>query len=115
MKLNYTKHGRFLSPEIQISNDPRDDCPLGNLGKKIFKQLKLENKWNFTMLLVEGELMGKMHRAEETANQKLPQMIEDLMSKEQLPEDLDLREQRMREIRNQAEEQIIREMVQSLS
>ncbi|ADU27978.1 hypothetical protein Ethha_2485 [Ethanoligenens harbinense YUAN-3] len=115
MKLNYTKQGRFLSPEIQISNDPRDDRPLGDLGKKIFKRLKLENKWNFTILLVEGELMGKMHQAEETANRRLPKLIEEMMSKEQLPEDLELREQRMQEIRTQAEEQIIREMVQSLS
>ncbi|WP_415534487.1 TnpV protein [Ethanoligenens sp.] len=115
MKLNYTKQGRFLSPEIQISNDPQGDRPLGDLGKKIFQRLKLENKWNFTMLLVEGNLMGKMHQAEEKANQRLPKLIKEMMSKEQLPEDTKLRGLRIQAIRNQAEEQIIREMMQSLS
>ena len=113
VKLNYTERDGLLYPEIQVSNDPEDDQPLGRFGRMALSYLQTEQPQRFTTLKMDGTLMEKMHEVQRQAVEQIEKMTQQLLAKDPMPDTADTleRTRHRNSLRRQAEEIVLRELV----
>ena len=113
-KLNYTQNGDYLIPNLTLSET--ETKPLGKYGRMRKKYLQ-ENRpvlWN-SMILSET-LFPHLREIDETANRRLEQMMPELMKRNGVTEELKAKDPMMwtgvmNNLRNQAEETILAELI----
>lgn len=117
-KLNYTQNGDYLFPNLTLSET--ETKPLGKYGRMMKKYLQ-ENRpvlWN-SMILSET-LYPHLREIDETANRKLEQMMPELMKQNGVTEELKASDPMMwtdlmNNLKHQAEEVILEELIHQLS
>lgn len=113
VKLDYTERDGLLYPEIQVSNDPEDDQPLGRFGRMALSYLQTEQPQRFTTLKMDGTLMEKMHEVQRQAVEQIEKMTQQLLTENPMPDTEDTleRTRHRNSLRRQAEEIVLRELV----
>ena len=110
----YTKVGDYYIPNITVPNTKKYNIgKYGNL-RKIF--LKEHHKSYYTALFMEGKLFEHLAEIDETCHKCLKDIVTKIAEQEDATEQLKttdqmLRVQKMNNIRNRAEEVILREYV----
>ena len=69
--LPYTEKDGILYPSIQVSNESGDDQPLGRYGRMALEYLMENSPDRYTILKMDGSLMGVMHRVQTEAAEKI--------------------------------------------
>lgn len=113
VKLDYTERDGLLYPNIQVSNDPEDDQPLGRFGRMALAYLQTEQPQRFTTLKMDGTLMEKMHEVQRQAVEQIEAMTQQLLAADPMPDTEDTleRTRHRNSLRRQAEEIVLRELV----
>lgn len=112
----YTKVGDYYIPNIAVPDTKKYNIgKYGNL-RKIF--LKEHHKSYYTILFMEGELFEHLEEIDETCHKCLKDMITKMAEQEGVTEQLKatnqmLWVQKMNNIRNRAEELVIKEIIYS--
>ena len=115
-KLNYTQNGDYLIPNLTLNET--ETKPLGKYGRMRKRYLQ-ENRpvlWN-SMVLSET-LYPHLREIDETANRRLEQMMPELMKQNGVTEELKANDPMMwtglmNNLKHQAEEVILAELIQS--
>lgn len=113
-QLSYIKNGDYLIPNLSLSQ--QEQQPLGKYGR-MRKQYLQEHRpvlWN-TMILSE-KLYPHLREVDQTANQRLEQMMEELKKSAGVTEELKASDPMkwvglMNNLQAQAEEVILRELI----
>ncbi|MBE3569053.1 MAG: TnpV protein [Bacillales bacterium] len=106
-----TKEG-YLIPNIQ-SCDPEYDRPIGRYGKLALMHLQETNPVRFSQLFIEGTLEKKMYERNKEIIEKMMLLEEQLLQQNPMPETEDIlgRTRHLNQIRLQAEEIVLNEMI----
>ena len=114
-ELTYTKNGDYQIPDLKLSEE-LESKPLGKYGmlRKTYLQEHRPILWN-QMILSEA-LFPHLWEIDETARQRLEQMMPELMKSAGVTEELKARDQMkwvglMNNLKAQAEEIILSELV----
>lgn len=113
VKLDYTERDGLLYPNIQVSDDPADNQPLGRFGRMALSYLQTEQPQRFTTLKMDGTLMEKMHEVQRQAVEQIEKMTQRLLAENPMPDTEDTleRTRHRNSLRRQAEEIVLRELV----
>ena len=111
--LRYTERDGIRFPNLQISDDPLADQPLGRYGRMALEYLRDHHFDRYTTLKMEGSLMEVMHRVQEQAATKIEFLIQQMLVSAPLPhtEDTLERTRHLNSLKLTAEEIVIREIV----
>lgn len=115
-ELTYIQNGDYLIPNITLSEE--EQKPLGKYGR-MRKQYLMEHRpvlWNG--LLLEGKLTQHLREIDETAHQRLEQLMNQLAQEAGLTEKMKASDpmswvQQMNGLKAQAEEVILSELIYS--
>ena len=113
--LQYTQNGDYLVPNIEL-NQPQ--TPLGKYGRMRRTFLKENHPVLYNHLLLSGKLYPHLQEVDETAHQRLEQMMSQLAKDAGATEDLKARDPMkwvglMNTCKAQAEEAILNELIYS--
>lgn len=112
--LTYTRNGDYLIPNLILDEQPQK--PLGKYGRMRRAYLKENRPLLYNQFLLNGTLYPHLLEIEETANQRLEQMMNQLLEKDPAPnKKLDAMAwvQHMNALKAQAEEAILTELINS--
>ena len=128
-EMEYVKAGDYLIPALMIGNGEAEAetkaKPLSKLGKlgKLgkyglmrFRHLRDNDKYQYILLEIRGQLDGHLREIDETAASRVESFIMESLKKEPIPEDLKNSDPlewagRMENLKAQAEEIVTRELV----
>ncbi|MBO6232971.1 MAG: TnpV protein [Clostridia bacterium] len=115
MELEYRKIGDYYIPNI-ISQKNIKNFKLGKYGRLRLNYLKNHKRALYMILLAENELQKHLMDIEENANQRLELLIKKFVVKENITEELKVKDQmewvrKMNSIKNCAEEIILNELI----
>jgi len=110
--LTYHRAGDFLLPDLAPPEAPR----IGVWGERRRTYLKKHKDGIYTGLLLSGELNAHLEEADRTASEMVERLIADMAKREGITEALKVSNQMawvaaMNNIRNRAEEIVLREVV----
>lgn len=113
MELNYIRCGDYYIPELKLSEEKR---LIGKWGRMHRNYLKESHPIQFNLLALSGNFHTYLADLNEQAQDRLERIIEQMIAAEGVTEELKatnpmLWVQRMNNIRNQAEEMLLRELV----
>ena len=116
MNLTYTKNGDYLIPDLSLTE--QENRPLGKYGRMRRKYLEEHRPILWNQMILSETLFPHLREIEETANQRLEQMMPDLMKAAGITEDLKARDPMtwvglMNNCKAQAEEVILQELIYS--
>ncbi|GIP20839.1 TnpV protein [Paenibacillus sp. J22TS3] len=115
VNLNYSKQtDGLLYPQLQISNQAEaDQQPLGKYGRMTLNYLRNHYPQRFMSLKMQGNLMEKMHQADQEANEKMNQLTEQLLRLRPMPQTEDIleRTRHLNQIKSIAEELVLNDIV----
>lgn len=113
VELSYTEKDGMMLPDIQISNDRKNDCHLGRYGRMALEYLRENHPQRFMFLKMDGTLMKKMHRVNEDALKQIEVVTQQMLQKEPMPDTEDTleRTRHLNSLRRSAEEIVLRKMV----
>lgn len=113
VNLNYTEKDGIQYPNLQISNDGRDDQPLGQYGRMALEYLQTEHPQRYMTLKMDGSLMSAMHKVQDETTEKIESLIQRMLLKASMPdtEDILVRTRHLNRLRSEAEETIVRDYV----
>ncbi|GIP30867.1 MULTISPECIES: TnpV protein [Paenibacillaceae] len=113
--LNYSEQtDGLLYPQLQISNQAEaDQQPLGKYGRMALNYLRNHHPQRFMSLKMQGNLMKKMHQADQEANEKMNQLTEQLLRLRPIPQTEDIleRTRHLNQIKSTAEELVLNDIV----
>ena len=112
-ELSYIRCGDYYIPDIRL---PKETRPIGRWGRMHRVYIKEQNPIRFNDLCLNGELWTYLADLNEQAQNRLELIIEQMKSSEGVTEELKSADQMawvgaMNNIRNRAEEIILREMI----
>ena len=112
-ELSYIRCGDYYIPDIRL---PKETRPIGRWGRMHRDYIKEPNPIRFNDLCLNGELWTYLADLNEQAQNRLELIIEQMKSSEGVTEELKSADQMawvgaMNNIRNRAEEIILREMI----
>ncbi len=112
-KLNYIRCGDYYIPDICLSEENR---PIGRWGRMYRDYLKEHRPIRFNALCLSGELWTYLADLNEQATTRLELIIKQMAASEGVTEDLKATDQMawvgaMNNIRNRAEEIVLRELI----
>ena len=115
-KLTYSRNGDYFIPDLTLEDQPSQ--PLGKYGRMRRKYLMEHRPILWAELTVTGKLFPHLLEVEQTANERLTQMMPELAKSAGATEELKAREpmkwvQLMNNLRNAAEETILAELIYS--
>lgn len=115
-ELTYIPNGDYLIPNITLSEE--EQKPLGKYGRMRQQYLKEHRPVLWNGLLLEGKLTQHLREIDETAHQRLDQLMEKLAQGAGLTEEMKARDpmswvQQMNGLKAQAEEVILSELIYS--
>lgn len=112
--LTYTRNGDYLIPNLKLDEQP--EKPLGKYGRMRRAYLKENRPLLYNQFLLNGTLYPHLLEIEETANQRLELIMNQLLEKDPAP-DKKLKAmawvQHMNALKAQAEEVILTELINS--
>ena len=116
MNLTYTKNGDYLIPDLSLTQ--QESRPLGKYGRMRKKYLEEHRPILWNQMILTETLFPHLREIEETANQRLEQMMPALMNTAGVTEDLKARDPMtwvglMNSCKAQVEEVILRELIYS--
>lgn len=111
--LPYSEKNGILYPNIQVSNDSGDDQPLGRYGRMALEYLMQNHPSRFTILKMDGSLMGIIHQVQTEAAEKIEALTQQLLQHNPAPqtEDTMERTRHLNSLKLQAEEIVLKELV----
>ena len=112
-ELNYIRCGDYYIPDIRL---PEETRPIGRWGSMHREYLKEHCPVRFNDLVLSGQLWTHLADLNEQAQERLSLIIEQMKSSEGVTEELKAIDQlawvgAMNNIRNRAEEIVLREMI----
>ena len=113
MGIQYIRNGDYYIPDIQI---PEETQPVGKWGRIHRDYLKEHHPIQYNLLALSGNLHTYLADLNEQAQDRLERILEQMIATEGVTEELKAASpmfwvQRMNNIRNRAEEIILRELV----
>ena len=113
-QITYTKQGDYLLPNLLPPQESQ--IPLGKYGLMRRRFLQQNRKVTYTNLLTTGQLHSHLMEIEETARQRISQMVAQMAQAEGVTEELKATDQMkwvglMNNFRSAAEEQILQELI----
>ena len=112
--LNYTLHGDFYFPDLQLSST--DKTPLGHYGLMRLNYLREYRPGLYTRLILSGKLYEHLAEIDQTSRQRMEQIISQMARAEGVDEKLKAKDQmawvgRMNSIRQRVEEMVLEELI----
>ena len=114
MTIEYSKQGDYLLPNLTVPHE--SEAHLGKYGLLRWKYLKEHRYGIFLNLLTQGKLNSHLLETQEMAQNKMEQMISEMAEAQNVTEELKAQNQllwvqKMNNIRQAAEEIMMREVV----
>lgn len=112
--LTYTRNGDYLIPNLKLDKQP--EKPLGKYGRMRRAYLKENRPLLYNQFLLNGTLYPHLLEIEETASQRLEQMMSQLLEKDPASDKKQSAMawvQHMNALKAQAEEVILTELINS--
>ena len=112
--LTYTRNGDYLIPNLKLDEQP--EKPLGKYGRMRRAYLKENRPLLYNQFLLNGTLYPHLLEIEETANQRLELIMNQLLEKDPAPDKKQNAMawvQHMNTLKAQAEEVILSELINS--
>lgn len=111
--IEYTKVGNYNMPNLVLE---KEKITLNKYGRARLRYLKEHKKAEYTIMFVNGTLNNHLKEIQETAQERLDFMIKELAKKENITEELKIKDQlawvgAMNNIKNRAEEIIYNELI----
>ena len=113
-ELTYSRNGDYLIPDLMLSKEP--ETPLGKYGRLRKSYLKEHRPVLWNRLILSEKLYLHLREIDETARQRLEQMMPELMKSAGVTENLKASDPMrwvglMNSLKAQAEEIILNELV----
>ena len=113
MELNYIRCGDYYIPELKL---PEEKRPIGKWGRLHRDYLKEYHPIQFNLLALSGNFHSYLADLDEHAQDRLERIMEQMKVAEGVTEELKATDpmtwvQRMNNIRNRAEEMVLRELI----
>ena len=110
----YRQEGDYLIPNLALPDN--DDYEIGKYGHMRLDYLKEHRKILYTNYLMEGTLSKHLSEIDQACNERMDNIVSAMAKREGVTEELKAADQmewvcRMNNIRNRAEEIILREVV----
>ena len=112
--LTYTRRGDYYSPDLDLSD--ADQSPLGRYGRMRLNYLREHRPGLYTRLILSGKLYEHLAEIDRVSRQRMEQIVPRMAQAEGVDERLKATDQmswvgRMNNIRQRAEESVLRELV----
>ena len=112
VKLTYHREGDYLIPDLIAPDSPN----IGIWGQRRKNYLKKHRSGIYTGMLLSGELNAHLEEADRTATEMAERLISEMAKREGITEQLKTSDQMawvgaMNNIRNRAEEIVLREVI----
>ena len=112
--IEYHLEGDYYIPNIAISK--QEKITLNKYGRMRLKYLKEHKKAEYTIMLMDGTLNTHLKEIQETADNRVQQIISELKTKSDLTEDMKNKDMlywvgTMNSIKAQAEEIVYKELI----
>ena len=109
----YRQVGDYLIPDIEL---PERNYEIGKYGRMRRRYLKEYRKIQYTTMILEGTLYDHLEEIDRISNERMETMVAAMKNQQGITEELKARDQlawvgAMNNIRNAAEEIILREFV----
>ena len=109
----YRQVGDYLIPDIEL---PERHYEIGKYGRMRHRYLKAHRKIQYTTMILEGTLYDHLEEFDRTCNERMETMVAAMKKQQCITEEMKARDQlawvgAMNNIRNAAEEIILRELV----
>lgn len=113
-EITYSRQGDYLIPDLTLPTEP--ELPLGRYALMHRDYLEKHKRVTYLNLLTSGRLNGHLHEVEQTALQRLELLTKQLSAEQGVTEELKEKAPMqwvglMNNIRNQAEEVILTELI----
>ena len=113
-QITYTKQGDYLLPNLLPPQEPQ--IPLGKYASMRRRFLQQNRKVTYTNLLTTGQLHSHLMEIEETARNRIEQIVSQMVKAAGVTEELKASDQMkwvglMNNFRSAAEEQILEELI----
>lgn len=113
-EITYSRQGDYLIPDLTLPTEP--ELPLGRYALMHRDYLEKHKRVTYLNLLTSGRLNGHLHEVEQTALQRLELLTKQLSAEQGVTEELKEKAPmqwvgRMNNIRSQAEEVILTELI----
>ena len=113
MEMQYIRMGDYFIPDLEL---PQESRPIGRWGRMHREYLREYKPIQYNCLLLSGKLWTYLADLNEQAQDRLEQMIDQMKAAEGVTEDLKDADPMawvgaMNNIRNRAEESILRELI----
>ena len=113
MNMQYIRVGDYYIPDLEL---PQETRPIGKWGRMHREYLKEHKPIQYNCLFLSGKLWTYLADLNEQAQDRLEQMVHQMKMAKEVTEELKAADpmawvQRMNNIRNRAEEIILRELV----
>ena len=110
----YRQEGDYLVPNLALPND--GDYEIGKYGRMRLDYLKEHRKILYTNYVTEGALSKHLSEIDQACNERMEHLVSTMAEQEGVSEALKVDDQmewvcRMNNIRNRAEEIVLREVV----
>ena len=114
MELTYTKVGDYYIPDLAL--DDGANCEIGMYGRMRERFLEEHHHGTYTSLLLTGKLWKHLAEIDAACDERMDTLISAMAKREGVTEALKASDQmewvgRMNNIRNRAEEIVLRELV----
>ena len=109
----YRQVGDYFIPDIEL---PERNYEIGKYGRMRHRYLKEHRKIQYTTMILDGTLYDHLEEVDRLCNERMEIMVTSMKKQQGITEDLKARDQlawvvAMNNIRNAAEEIILRELV----
>jgi hypothetical protein len=114
VELEYLKAGDYLIPALTLGEEA--EMPLGKYGLMRFRHLRDNDKFQYSLLEIQGQIDSHLREIDEAANRRVEGFMEEALKKNPIPEDLKNSDPldwagRMENLKAQAEEIVTRELI----
>ena len=109
----YRQVGDYLIPDIEL---PERNYEIGKYGRMRHRYLKEHHKIQYTTMILDGTLYDHLEEVDRICNERMESLVSAMKKQQGITEELKARDQlawvgAMNNIRNAAEEIILRELV----
>lgn len=114
IKIPYVRNKQGqLVPNIQTSNNPEYDRPIGKYGRMALMKLQETDPIRFMMLQMDGTLQEVMHKKNEQVIDQIVRVMMQLLEANPVPatEDTLVRTRHINQLKSQAEEIVLNDIV----
>ena len=114
MNLTYTMQGDYLLPNLEVPESPK----VGKYGMLRRSFLRSHKQTLYTGMMLEGTLNSHLEQVDKEANMLLEKLMTQMMQEQGLTEELKSRNQmlwvqQMNNLRQSAEEVVLKELIYS--